>query len=112
MLFLVSNFGNMFKEKIKGLYKGEHKGLVWWITVTTVLVFISFLVGPGNTVWDWREARKEAARQEKQMEELLHQIETMDASITDRESVRDSLEKFAREQYGFAAPGEDVYVME
>lgn len=46
------------------------------------------------------------------MEELLHQIETMDASITDRESVRDSLEKFAREQYGFAAPGEDVYLME
>ena len=102
----------MIWNKIKGLYTGQHKGLAWWITGTTLLVFMSFLLGPGNTVWDWIGARRELVRQERQMQDLLQQIEDMDASIRDRESVRDSLEKFAREQYRFAAPGEDVYIIE
>ena len=48
----------------------------------------------------------------KQMEIYRHQIEDMDESIEDLKNDRDSLEKFARERFHFAAPGEDVYVIE
>ena len=40
------------------------------------------------------------------------EIEKMDMIIDQRESNLDTLEKFAREQYRFAAPGEDVYIIE
>ena len=36
----------------------------------------------------------------------------MDAEIQSLTNSRDSLEKFARETYHFAAPGEDVYIIE
>ena len=46
------------------------------------------------------------------MEIYRQQIEDMDESIEDLKNDRDSLEKFARERFHFAAPGEDVYVIE
>ena len=36
----------------------------------------------------------------------------LDRRINMMKTDRDTLEKFAREQYNFAAPGEDVYVIE
>ena len=48
----------------------------------------------------------------KQMEIYRQQIEDMDESIEDLKTDRDSLEKFARERFHFAAPGEDVYLIE
>ena len=54
----------------------------------------------------------EIRRQNAQIEEYRRRIEEMDGSIGQREADLDTLEKFAREQYKFAAPGEDVYVIE
>ena len=48
----------------------------------------------------------------KQMEVYRQQIEDMDESIEDLKTNKDSLEKFARERFHFAAPGEDVYLIE
>ena len=41
-----------------------------------------------------------------------HEIEDMRRKVQMLENNRDSLEKFAREQFFFSAPGEDVYVVE
>ena len=46
------------------------------------------------------------------MEEYRRDIGAMDAEIQSLTHSRDSLEKFARETYHFAAPGEDVYIVE
>ena len=46
------------------------------------------------------------------MERLRNDIDAMDAEIQALTNSRDSLEKFARETYHFAAPGEDVYIIE
>ena len=46
------------------------------------------------------------------MEIYRQQIEDMDESIEDLKTDRDSLEKVARERCHFAAPGEDVYLIE
>jgi cell division protein FtsB len=46
------------------------------------------------------------------MEIYRQQIADMDESIEDLKTDRDSLEKFARERFHFAASGEDVYLIE
>ncbi len=46
------------------------------------------------------------------MEIYRQQIREMDQNIEELENNRDTLEKFARERFKFAAPGEDVYVIE
>ena len=46
------------------------------------------------------------------MQQAQREIDAMDAQIKALSGDRDSLEKFARERYHFAAPGEDVYLAE
>ena len=46
------------------------------------------------------------------MDRLRSDIDAMDAEIQALTNSKDSLEKFARETYHFAAPGEDVYIIE
>jgi cell division protein FtsB len=46
------------------------------------------------------------------MEIYRNEIEDMRRKVQMLENNRDSLEKFAREQFYFAAPGEDVFTVE
>ena len=98
-------------EKIKDMFTGERRKFVWFVTVVLVIFIGSWLFGKGNTIIHWIEAGREIRRQEAKIEEYRRQIEEMDGSIDQRETDVDTLEKFAREQYGFAAPGEDVYIV-
>ena len=50
--------------------------------------------------------------QERAIEQYNAEIEEMDKRINMLKTDKDTLEKFAREQYNFAAPGEDVYIVE
>ena len=58
----------------------------------------------------------EIDRQHEQMRKRLLAVEEQIKEIDDRirylESDRDTLEKYAREEFGLAAPGEDVYILE
>ena len=49
---------------------------------------------------------------ETEMDRLGKEIEEMDAEIEDLTHNRDSIEAYAREAYKFAAPGDDVYIVE
>ena len=51
-------------------------------------------------------------RQEKLIETYEKENAELDKRIDMMKNDRDTLEKFAREQYGFAVPGEDVYIVE
>ena len=42
----------------------------------------------------------------------MQEIEQMRRKVNMLKTDKDTLEKFAREQFYFAAPGEDVYVVE
>ena len=46
------------------------------------------------------------------MENYRNENAELDRRINMMKTDRDTLEKFAREQYNFAAPDEDVYVIE
>jgi cell division protein FtsB len=98
--------------KIKDIFTGEHRKFAWFVVLSTSLFLMSWLIGPGNTIIHWVRARNEISSQEKQMEVYRAQIDEMNQNIEELENNRDTLEKFARERFHFAAPGEDVYVIE
>jgi cell division protein FtsB len=98
--------------KIKDIFTGEHRKFAWFVVISTSLFLLSWLIGPGNTIIHWVKARNEISNQEKQMEMYRTQIDEMNQNIEELENNRDTLEKFARERFHFAAPGEDVYVIE
>ena len=98
--------------KIKDIFTGEHRKFAWFVVVTTTLFLGSWLIGPGNTIIKWIKAGNEISDQKRQMEIYRQQIEDMDESIEALKTDKDSLEKFARERFNFAAPGEDVYIIE
>lgn len=89
----------------------ERKRFLLIVCVCTVL-FLGFkFIGPKGTITHWIKAKAEIRRQEKQMEQFRREIEAMDKDISELKNNKDSLEKFAREQFHFAAPDEDVYLI-
>ena len=71
-----------------------------------------WIVGPGNTFVHWIRAGIEINRQEKIIEMYRKENAELDRRVNMIKNDVDTLEKFAREQFRFAAPGEDVYVIE
>ena len=98
--------------KIRDIYTGEHRRFAWFATIVTGLFLIFWLVGSGNTFIHWAKAGAEIRRQEKMIREYERQNAEMDSRIDMLKNDKDTLEKFAREHFNFAVPGEDVYIVE
>ena len=80
------------------------------ILATTIFVILVGFVNQNNIV-RWVRAGAEIRRQDRQIERLRDEIKEMDNQIHGLTSNRDSLEQYARENFGFAEPGDDVYVV-
>ena len=97
--------------KIKDIWNGENRSFVRFAVVSTA----AFLVRAGfllpNSIWRWARSRAEISRQRRQIEMYKEDIARMDEQIDLLKLDKDSLERFAREKYGFAAPGDDVYLL-
>ena len=104
----------MAEKKDRGslLTRSDHNYFVPFVIVITAVAALWLLFFSHSSVLNWVRARWEINRQERQMEEYRKGIEEMDAEIQSLTRSRDSLEKFARETYHFAAPCEDVYLVE
>ncbi|MBQ1754042.1 MAG: septum formation initiator family protein [Bacteroidales bacterium] len=74
------------------------------------LVWICFF--DTNNVGQMIRARVTLRRQQRQIEFYKREISNMDRKLQQLRSERDSLEKFAREEYFYHQDGEDVYVIE
>ena len=99
-------------SKINNIFQGEHKRFKIFVALSTAVFIFIWIVGPGNTWIHWAKAGIEIKRQEKQIRQYQQEIEMMDKRVNMLKTDRDTLEKFAREQFHFAAPGDDVYVIE
>ena len=99
-------------SKLSNIFKGEHKNFRVFVAFSTAVFVFIWIVGPGNTWIHWAKAGVEIKRQERQIREYEQEIERMDKRVDMLKTDRDTLEKFAREQFHFAAPGDDVYVIE
>ena len=80
--------------------------------VSTTLVALWLLFFAHNSVLSWIRATMEEQSQQKEMARLKQEIEEMDREIKNLRDNPDTLEAFARETYHFAAPGDDVYIVE
>ena len=99
-------------SKIEDIFHGPHRKFAWFVVITTSVLIFLWLVGPGNTFIHWIKAGIEIKRQEKLIEMYQEENAELDRKVNMIRNDRDTLEKFAREQFRFAAPGEDVYIIE
>ena len=79
------------------------------IAVTALFVLFLFLKKDGLV--SWVKAGFIVRSQEKTIEDYRKKIKLLDEEASRRSSDLDSLEKFARENYGFSESGDDVYII-
>ena len=65
-----------------------------------------------NNIVRWVNAGFEIRNQEKLIGKYSEEIKDMDRRIHGLTHSKDSLEQFARENFGLAEPGDDVYAIE
>ena len=100
------------KEKGNLLTRSDHNYFLPFVIVVTAVAALWLLFLSHSSVLNWVRANIEIRLQERQMDKYRQEIDEMDAEIRALTDSKDSLEKFARETYHFAAPGEDVYILE
>ena len=79
--------------------------------VVTILFVVWMLFIDNNNMGVWYRTVRQLNAQEKQIEYFRKEIAVTEDRIDHLRSDRDSLERFAREQYGFHERGEDVYIV-
>ncbi len=94
------------------LTRSDHNYFLPFVLIVTAVVALWLLFFSHSSVLNWVRASVEIRQQERKMEQYQREIDEMDAEIRSLTRNRDSLEKFARETYHFAAPGDDVYLIE
>ncbi len=99
-------------QNIKNLYTGENRTFTWFVTLWLLYFAWSWLFGSGNTIPQYLDSKQELRSQNDSIEYYRNELEKLDKIIQERESNVEVLEKYAREQYNFAAPNEDVYIIE
>ena len=77
------------------------------IATAVFIVLVGFL--NQNNIVRWVRAGAEIRRQDKMIEKYRQEIEEMDRQIHGITSNKDSLEQYARENFDFAEPGDDVF---
>lgn len=92
------------------LKKYIHNKYFKYLVVLLIFIVLTFIVDTNNIMVWWR-ARMTQREQVIQIENLKKEIESNETRIRQLTSEKDSLEKFAREQYFFHEEGEDVYVV-
>lgn len=79
--------------------------------ILTLIFLIWILFLDNNNVMVWLRTQRTLRRQRVHIEQLEREIDRTETRIEQLSSQRDSLEQFAREQYLFHEPGEDVYIV-
>lgn len=105
------NISGRISSAVRKVMQGEHRGFFIFVCVMVgiCICFICFL--PGDNLFNWIRAKSDIRRQKKQIEYYNRQIQEIDREIHTLATDRDSLERFAREQFQYASPGDDVYII-
>ena len=80
--------------------------------IVATVIFVVFLFVKRDNIIRWVQAGFTLRNQKRQIETLKQQNAELDRRIELLSSDRDSLETFAREEFFFSAPGDDVYIVE
>lgn len=80
--------------------------------IVSVLFLVLILFVDRNNVLRWCRDLVTVVRQEKAIRQYKKDIEVLDGQLRELSSDKDSLEKFAREQYYFQKEGEEVFIVD
>lgn len=97
------------KRKKNIFWNDDHHSFSKFAVVATAIFLVIVTFSRGGLL-NWGRAKYESARQKRQIENYESQIKAMDKEIDLLTTNKDSLEKFAREEFHFASPGDDVYI--
>lgn len=120
----LTNFGHRIETEMKFLkkisegvsqLKAKNRALrillnKYFIVTMIFLVWIAFF--DSNNVIRWIGVRKTLREQKSQIKFYEQEISATESKINYLKSEKDSLEKFAREEYLYHEEGEDVYLIE
>ena len=81
----------------------------YFVVGAVFLVLVCFI--DTNNVGQMLRSRRTLRSQRRQIEFYEREIENMNRKLEQLKSERDSLERFAREEYFYHQDGEDVYVI-
>lgn len=100
-------------EKIRSLKESSRlaRFLLNKYTIVTVLFLVWIFFLDNNNVGEWISTNRKLKDQSRQIEKLKQDISTTEEKLDQLQSQKDSLEKFAREEYGFHEDGEVVYIV-
>ena len=91
--------------------KKEQRSFLRYAIVATVL-FLLFMLLKKDSLVSWVQAGVTLRRQRRQIELYQRENEELDRRIRMMTGNRDTLERYAREHFFFAEPGDDVYIIE
>lgn len=90
----------------------KKSGFKYFVIIVVLAALLAVTFAPGSNLIQYFIARSQIKSDRQQLEELNAEIEQIDEKINQLKSNPDTLEKFAREQFQFAEPGDDVYIIE
>lgn len=88
----------------------SRKSRPWLFFVIAFVLFVGFLFVKKNNVVRWIQSGFTLHQQNKTIEQYTEDIKSMDEQLNMLRSNRDSLETFARENFFYSKPGDDVYL--
>ncbi|MCD8207302.1 MAG: septum formation initiator family protein [Bacteroidales bacterium] len=97
---------------INRIFKAEHGRFFIFAVVVFIVFLLILLFRPGTNLIKWMQTRLEISQQERQIEKYQQEIDEMNRQIEALSSDKEALEEFARETFHFAAPGDDVFVVD
>ncbi|MBR4775187.1 MAG: septum formation initiator family protein [Bacteroidales bacterium] len=101
------------KDRWAWLKRKDHNYLLPFIIIVTVPVALWLLFfAPHNSGLIWIKASMEEKNQQVEITRLQAEIKELEREVETLRNNLDSLEAFARETYHFAAPGDDVFIVE
>ena len=89
----------------------EQRSFLRYAIVATVL-FLLFMLLKKDGIITWVQAGFTLQKQRRQIELYQQENAALDKKIRMMKDNRDTLERYAREQFYFAEPGDDVYIIE
>lgn len=106
----MGKYKEIWNRDMDGSHRSERSFVRYAIVVTALTVV--FLLVKKDSVIRWIQAGFALRRQERQVEWLMNENAALDAGIREMSADKDSLEAYARENFGFAEPGDDVYLVQ
>lgn len=88
----------------------EQRSFLRYAIISTVIIVLFLFLKKDNII-TWVSSGFTLRRQHRQIEQLNKSNADLDRQLNTLRESKDSLETFARENFLFAAPGDDVYVI-